>query len=129
LSKGRPTSQIQVIPRLAFLVSWGTLFSMQVPKSEPSTHFVYLLRCGNGTIYLGQTHDLSARFERHRSGTGARHTASIKPVEIIYQEGPMPFAAAVARERQIKKWSRAKKLALAKGDLDRLRELSRGRHL
>lgn len=95
-----------------------------MPKS---THYVYLLRCTNGTIYVGQTHDLDERMERHASGTGARHTAQVKPVELIYTEGPMPHEEAIARERQIKKWSRAKKLALANGDLERLRRLSRGR--
>jgi predicted GIY-YIG superfamily endonuclease len=57
----------------------------------------------------------------------ARHTAGIKPVELIYQEGPMAHRDAVTRERQIKKWSRDKKLALAKGDMDRLRKLSKSR--
>ncbi|MGC9453216.1 MAG: GIY-YIG nuclease family protein [Oceanipulchritudo sp.] len=98
---------------------------MQPATPEHSTHYVYFLRCANGSIYVGQTHDLDARIDRHRTGTGARHTAGIKPVEVIYQEGPMPFQDAVARERQLKKWSRAKKLALATGDFDRLRRLSR----
>ncbi|MEX0331509.1 MAG: GIY-YIG nuclease family protein [Puniceicoccaceae bacterium] len=90
------------------------------------THHVYLLRCANGTIYVGQTHDIESRMERHRSGTGARHTAQNKQFEVIYTEGPMSFKEAVARERQLKKWSRAKKQALANGDLDQLRKLSRG---
>ena len=93
---------------------------MQTPS-----HFVYLLRCANGTIYTGQTHDLERRLERHFNGYGARHTAGIKPIELIYTEGPMPYTDAVVRERQIKRWSRAKKLALAGGELDDLRELSR----
>jgi putative endonuclease len=92
-----------------------------------STHYVYLLRCQNGTIYVGQTHDIKKRLQRHTSGTGARHTSQIIPMKLIYTEGPMPYPDAVLRERQIKKWSRAKKLALASGDLDQLRSLSRGR--
>ncbi len=91
------------------------------------THYVYLLRCQNGTIYVGQTHDIKKRLQRHTSGTGARHTSQIKPMELIYSEGSMSFSEAVARERQIKRWSRAKKLALASGDLDQLHSLSRGR--
>ena len=94
---------------------------------QTPTHHVYLLRCANGTIYVGQTHDLDKRMQRHASGTGARHTAQIIPTELIYSEGPMRYADAIARERQLKKWSRAKKLALANGDLERLRRLSRGR--
>lgn len=100
-----------------------------IPPNEPTraTHYVYLLLCANGSIYVGQTQDISARLARHYSGTGARHTAGIVPVELIYKEGAMPFNDAVARERQIKKWSRAKKLALASGNIDRLRELSMSR--
>lgn len=91
------------------------------------THYVYLLSCTNNTIYVGLTRDLSNRLNRHNSGTGARHTAQIKPTELIYSEGPMPYEDAVARERQLKKWSRAKKLALANGELNRLRQLSRSK--
>ena len=91
------------------------------------THYVYMVRCANGTIYTGQTHSLERRLERHFTGTGARHTDQVKPIELIYTEGPMPYADAVTRERQIKKWSRAKKLALAGDDMDQLRALSRGR--
>ena len=89
------------------------------------TNYVYLLRCTNCTIYVGQTHDIESRMERHRSGTGARHTAQNKQFEVIYTEGPMSFDDALARERQLKKWSRAKKQALAGGNLDQLRQLSR----
>jgi predicted GIY-YIG superfamily endonuclease len=94
---------------------------------QTSTHYVYLLRCANGTIYPGQTHDLESRLQRHFTGTGARHTDQIKAIELIYTEGPIPFAGAVARERQIKKWSRAKKRALAGENLDQLMKLSRCR--
>ena len=96
---------------------------MQTP-----THYVYLLRCANGTIYTGQTHDLERRLERHFNGSGARHTTGIKPIELIYTEGPMPYTDAVSRGLQVKKWSRAKKLALAAGDLDLLQQLSRCRN-
>jgi putative endonuclease len=95
-----------------------------VPKP---TQYVYLLQCTNGTIYVGQTQNLDKRLNRHTIGTGARHTAQIRPKELIYTEGPMSYTEAIARERQLKKWSRAKKLALAKGDLDGLRYLSRSR--
>ena len=103
------------------------LMIMESELSTPAAHFVYLLRCANGTIYVGQTHDLPVRLARHLSGTGARPTGQVKPLEIIYTEGPMAHQDAVTRERQIKRWSRAKKLALASGNLDRLRKLSKSR--
>ena len=93
----------------------------------PRNHYVYMLRCSNGTIYTGQTYNLEQRMKRHLMGTGARHTAGIKPIELIYSEGPMAYSDAIVRDRQIKKWSRAKKLALAAGDFDQLQSLSRTR--
>jgi putative endonuclease len=90
-------------------------------------HYVYLLRCANGTIYTGLTHVLESRLKRHFTGAGARHTDQVKPIELIYTEGPMPYRDAVDRERQIKKWSRAKKIVLASGNLDQLRKLSQSR--
>ena len=70
---------------------------MQPSASTLATHFVYLLRCANGTIYVGQTHDLAARHERYRFGIGAHHVANIKPLEINYHEGTLSLADAVAR--------------------------------
>ncbi|TVR52449.1 MAG: hypothetical protein EA425_04965 [Puniceicoccaceae bacterium] len=62
------------------------------------------------------------------AGTGARHTRQIKDFSLVYTEGPMPSEGAVQRERQLKKWSRAKKLALIRGDAAALRILSKSTH-
>jgi predicted GIY-YIG superfamily endonuclease len=87
--------------------------------------YVYVLKCRDGSYYVGHTSDLRKRFRCHKSGTGARHTAHHEPDEIIYTETFENPEAAVARERQLKRWSRAKKESLVRGDFQRLHELSR----
>ena len=86
--------------------------------------FVYILACSNNSYYVGHTNDLSARFNRHEKGQGAKHTSQNKPSAILYNESFPTELAAIRRERQLKRWSRAKKDALIAGDMDRLRALS-----
>ena len=73
---------------------------------------VYLLRCGDGTLYCGITNDLQNRLEMHRSGKGAKYTRGRGPLELVYTEGCQDKSAALKRERQIKALPREKKLAL-----------------
>jgi predicted GIY-YIG superfamily endonuclease len=89
--------------------------------------FVYILRCANGSYYVGHSIDAERRLIRHAAGTGAQHTAVYHPERVLYREQYDTEAEAVGRERQIKRWSRAKKEALITGDTDRLRLLSRSR--
>jgi predicted GIY-YIG superfamily endonuclease len=88
---------------------------------------VYILRCGNGTYYVGHTHDLHQRLCRHVNKLGARHTAQNSVLDLLYQETHAAEIDAIRRELQIKKWSRAKKEALIRGNLQELRRLSRSR--
>jgi len=86
--------------------------------------FVYILRCADGTYYVGSTTDVPARVEAHSAGRGPRFTARRRPVTLVHSE-PMPtMDQARRREMQIKKWSRAKKEALIAGETHRLHELS-----
>ena len=73
---------------------------------------VYLLRCGDGTLYCGITNDLQNRLEMHRSGKGAKYTRGRGPLELVYTESCQDKSAALKRERQIKALPREKKLAL-----------------
>ena len=88
---------------------------------------VYILRCADGSYYVGHTDDLPARIELHNAGRGAAWTARRQPVALLYQEPQSDEVAATSREAQIKRWSRAKKEALIAGDLQGLHELSRRR--
>ena len=89
--------------------------------------FVYILRCVNDSYYIGHSLNPSARLSRHKDGTGAQHTATYQPNGILYHERFDTEAEAVRRERQLKRWSRAKKEALITGNKVRLHELSKSR--
>ncbi len=77
--------------------------------------YAYFVRCADGTLYGGYTNDLQKRLAAHNSGKGARYTRSRRPVELVYWEPCPNKEAAQAREWQLKKLPRAKKLALIAG--------------
>ncbi len=77
---------------------------------------VYVLRCRNGQLYIGVTTDVDRRLAEHRAGIGGRFTRANRPLKIVYQEPYSSQAEATARESQIKRWSRPKKLALLAGN-------------
>ena len=84
---------------------------------------VYILRCADDALYIGRTSDLRDRLRRHEDGTACTFTATRRPLHLVYAEThPTPEAAAV-RERQLKRWTRAKKEALIAGDLALLKRL------
>ena len=74
--------------------------------------YVYLLRCGDGSLYTGVTNDLSRRLAAHQAGRGAKYTRSRLPVELVYQEMLPDRSAALRREAAIKRLPRTGKLAL-----------------
>ena len=77
-----------------------------------SDAWVYLLRCGDGSLYTGWTVDLTRRLARHQSGVASRYTASRQPVELALAI-PMPDRTAARREEvRIKRLTRAAKLEL-----------------
>ena len=83
-------------------------------------YYVYMLRCGDGTLYTGITNDLDRRVRAHNEGKGAKYTRSRLPVTPVYWETQPDKSAALKRELEIKGYSRAEKLALvAAGDADR----------
>ena len=89
---------------------------------------VYILRRSDGTFDAGHTDKLAMRLEAHNAGTGSDYTAARRPVELVYHEQRESLKSAVTRERQLKRWSAAKKKALASGDLAQLRQVGRRRH-
>ena len=85
--------------------------------------YVYILRCSDGTLYTGHTDNLSSREQTHNDGFGSRYTASRRPVKVVYFEEFDSTAAAIARERQLKRWPAGKKEALIAGNLSLLKAL------
>ena len=74
--------------------------------------YVYMLRCGDGTLYTGMTDDVERRLAAHRSGTGAKYTRGRGPLELVYTEEQPDKSSALRREFQIKKLPRERKSAL-----------------
>ncbi len=73
---------------------------------------VYILRCGDETLYTGITNDLDKRLAAHDSGAASRYTRSRRPVELAWSEPSDNRSSALQREAKIKKMSRAEKLKL-----------------
>ena len=75
-------------------------------------HFVYIVRCRDGTLYTGYARDPRAREKVHNSGRGARYTAGRLPVNLVYSERCESLGDALKREHELKRWTRADKEAL-----------------
>lgn len=82
-----------------------------------SRAYVYILRCGDGTFYIGTARDVAARLAQHHAGKGAKYTRSRGPLEVIFQEGPMTVSRALRREHQLKQLTRKQKAAFVAGEL------------
>ena len=74
--------------------------------------YVYILECGDGSLYTGVTDDVRKRLEAHRAGKGAKYTRGRAPLTLRYQEMAESRAAAQHREYEIKQLSRSEKLKL-----------------
>ena len=76
------------------------------------TWTVYILRCGDDTLYTGITDDLQRRLAMHSEGKGAKYTRGRGPLTLVYSEELTTKSEALKREHAIKKLSRAEKLKL-----------------
>ena len=83
-------------------------------KIMEATWYLYILRCGDGTLYTGITTDVERRLEQHRTGKGAKYTRGRGPLELVYQETCLDHSQALKREAAIKRMSRQKKEILIK---------------
>lgn len=77
-----------------------------------SNWYLYILRCGDGTLYTGITTDVQKRLETHRSGKGAKYTRGRQPLELVYREICENHSAALKRELEVKKLTRQEKETL-----------------
>lgn len=71
--------------------------------------FLYILRCGDGSLYTGITTDVDARLEAHRSGKGAKYTRGRGPLEVVYREACGGHSEALKREIAVKSLTREEK--------------------
>lgn len=77
-------------------------------------HFVYMVRCADGTLYTGYTRDPERRAQVHNAGRGAKYTAGRRPVWLVYAEPCASRSAALKREYAVKRLTRMEKERLAK---------------
>jgi putative endonuclease len=90
--------------------------------------FVYVLRCADDSYYVGSArNDLERRVAEHQAGAHQGYTTTRRPVQLVWSEYFDRITDAIAAERKIKGWSRAKKKALIRGDWIKLKLLSRRR--
>jgi putative endonuclease len=95
--------------------------SRQPPVSAKATvgslrgHFVYIVRCADGTLYTGYARDPERRADVHNAGHGARYTVGRRPVSLVYSEAFTSVGDALTREHQVKRLSRASKERLIAG--------------
>jgi putative endonuclease len=91
--------------------------------------FVYILRCSDRSYYVGTAsgNDLTKRIFEHKTGSYPGYTWSRRPVELVWSEHFERITDAIAVERKIKGWSRAKKEALIESDWPSVQSLARRR--
>lgn len=87
--------------------------------------FTYMLRCSDGSYYVGHTDDLEHRVAQHESAVGSGYTATRQPIQLVWFEGFPTREEAKIVEAQIKKWSRRKKEALIDGKIEELKQAAR----
>ncbi len=85
---------------------------MSTRRTVSARYFVYLLRCGDGTLYCGIARDVSARLAQHSAGKGARYTRGRGPLVMVLLEAAASHGDALRREAAIRRLGRAGKEAL-----------------
>lgn len=76
------------------------------------SHFVYIVRCSDNSLYTGYTNNIEARINKHNAGKGAKYTKIRRPVVLVYQEMYETKSEALRRECEIKTFTRQRKLKL-----------------
>jgi putative endonuclease len=101
-----------------------------IGKGNPLTPYnVYMLQCADGSYYVGLTSDLSRRLTAHEIGADTEaFTYSRRPVKLVWTQEFMSHDEAFACERQIKGWSRAKKVALVERNWEKIHNIVRDEH-
>ncbi|EZH72207.1 hypothetical protein ATO12_25065 [Aquimarina atlantica] len=87
--------------------------------------YMYILECSDGSYYTGSTKYLERRIQQHQNGEGSNHTKKRLPVKLLYYEQYNRIDTAFYREKQVQGWSKAKKKALIRGDLEDLHNLAK----
>ncbi len=89
--------------------------------------WTYMLHCADRSFYVGHTDNLEKRIAEHQHGRDEGYTSTRLPVKLVWSEEFPSRSEALQTERQMKGWSRAKKLALIRGDWELISRLARNR--
>jgi putative endonuclease len=103
----RPRTGVRIPPPPAF-----DRLRQASPWRATRAHFIYIVRCADGTLYTGYARDPVERERVHNSGRGARYTRGRGPVRLVYLEACDSRGDALRRERAVKRLTRASKEAL-----------------
>jgi putative endonuclease len=89
-----------------------------MPEYAAADYSIYLVQCGDGSLYTGIARDVDARFEEHRGGgRGARYLRGRGPLRLVYQRAVGDRSRAQRLEYRVRKLPRPQKLALIAGDV------------
>lgn len=92
-------------------------------------YWVYIVRCRDGKYYTGVTNDLDRRLKEHNEGLNLKcYTYERRPVELMYEEHFHDIDQAIAWEKQLKGWSRRKKEALFRRDVEEIKRLAKSKN-
>ena len=83
-------------------------------------HYIYIVKCSDGSLYTGYTTDLDRRMKEHNSNTGAKYTRGRTPVSLMYYEEFNSRSEATKRESNIKKLKREEKILLINDDKNKI---------
>jgi len=89
------------------------------------SYFVYILRCSDNSYYTGVTNNIQKRVYEHSHGLVKGYTFKRLPIQLVYYQEFTKINDAISFEKQLKGWRRDKKEALIKGDIKRLKKLSK----
>ena len=85
---------------------------------------VYILKCADGSYYTGSTRELEGRLNEHQTGAHPEaYTFTRRPVQLVWSEVVETYPEAFQWEHRIKGWSRAKKEALIRGDIEGIHQI------
>jgi putative endonuclease len=90
--------------------------AVDAPADDRWMAYVYILRCSDGSYYVGSTVNLERRLAQHHTGDGAAYTRRRRPIQLVWAEEFDRLDDAFAREKEVKGWSRSKREALIAGN-------------
>ncbi len=95
---------------------------ISAPKKEPAAaeNYTYMLRCSDGSFYIGWTNNLKLRVKTHNAGRGGKYTRTRCPVELVYYEIFPTKQEAMSREWHLKQLSHAQKEALLREEINQM---------